>query len=239
MISNLLPKFRRPSFPPLAPDQPLAIIGDIHGCAGLLDGLLARVAIENPGAKPVFVGDMIDRGPDSQGVLARIRALDGAVVILGNHEEMMLRFLDEPEDAGPAWLRHGGIQTLESFGITDPAADADTRDALRRAFPPGLEAWLRALPCVWRSGNVMVVHAGADPRRPIADQNPRDLLWGHPGFGRFPRRDGLWVAHGHTIVPKPRQRNGVISVDTGAWQGGGLSAALISAQGVRFLTVSA
>ncbi|HEY0214471.1 MAG TPA: metallophosphoesterase family protein [Paenirhodobacter sp.] len=219
------------------PEQSLAVIGDVHGCAELLETLLTRIEAQDHDAQLVFVGDMVDRGPGSQAVLARIRSLSRAVALRGNHEQMMLGFLDEPETIGASWLDYGGAQTLDSFGITRHVADTQTRDALRNAMPAGLEDWLRSLPCWWRSGNVAVVHAGADPRSQITHQNPRDLIWGHPAFGRFPRRDGLWVVHGHTVVPKPRQSDGVISVDTGAWQGGGLSAALISTQGVEFLTI--
>lgn len=236
MFNNILSKLRRQRPPEPAPAEPLAIIGDVHGRADLLGRMLARIAQEAPDARPVLAGDMIDRGPDSCAVLTRVRALDRAVVLRGNHEEMMVAFLDSPAENG-GWLRHGGDETLRSFGIAAPEADTATRDTLRRALPAGTEDWLRALPCHWISGNVAVVHAGADPRVPIPDQNPRHLLWGHPGFGRFPRRDGLWVVHGHTIVGKPRRGNGVISIDTGAWRSGRLSAVILSQAGSRFLTV--
>lgn len=218
--------------------RPIAVIGDVHGCLDLTTGLLTRIAGECPAAQVVFAGDLVDRGPDSAGVLAHVRGLSGAVVLRGNHEQMLLDFLDDPEGAGPVWLRHGGQQTLESFGIMAGAADAPTRDALRAALGAGAEAWLRGLPLWWQAGTLVVAHAGADPRTPMPHQNPQHLLWGHPAFGRVPRRDGLWVAHGHTIVPAPRCENGVISVDTGAWRSGRLTAALISGEGVRFLAAA-
>lgn len=214
----------------------LAVIGDVHGRRDLLECLFDRLDQVAPQARSILVGDMIDRGPDSRGVLACVQAR-GAVAVRGNHEQMLLDFLDAPAATGSVWFRSGGIQTLESFGIMDPAPDIATRDALRCALSDGGEAWLRGLSDRWRGGNVVVVHAGADPRVPLAEQNPKHLLWGHPACGRFPRADGLWLVHGHTIVSKPRRRGRVVSVDTGAWQSGRLSAALISARGVRFLTV--
>ncbi|RWR29891.1 serine/threonine protein phosphatase [Sinirhodobacter populi] len=229
-----------------APERPLAVIGDVHGCLGLLNGLRARIRAESPEARTILVGDMIDRGPDSRGVLEQAwKERENLVALRGNHEQMMLDFLDDPETAGARWLRHGGAATLASFGVTVSTPDTATRDSLRRALPPGMEDWLRTLPLFWQSGNVVVTHAGADPRTPLAQQNPDHLLWGHPGFGRVPRRDGLWIIHGHNIVGRPRSRDGVVSIDTGAWRGGGLTAALIFPPGtdaaqaprpVRFLT---
>ncbi len=231
-----LVRFRRDT---PAPETPLAVIGDVHGRVDLLDRLFDRLDREVPEAHRVCVGDMIDRGPDSRGVLERVRAQ--TLALRGNHEQMMLDFLDATGDAvettGARWLRHGGIQTLASFGILEPAPKSATRDALRRALPTGLESWLHALPDRWQSGNVAVVHAGADPRVPLAQQDPQHLLWGHPACGRFPRPDRVWIVHGHTVVPSPRLQRRVITVDTGAWLSGRLSAVLISAQGVRFLTV--
>lgn len=185
----------------------------------------------------MFVGDLIDRGMGSRAVLDRVRGLGAqAVVLRGNHEQMLLDFLDLPS---PEWLRHGGAETLASFGIRDPLPDTATRDALRAALPPGMEEWLRGLPLWWQSGNLVVAHAGADPRQPMPHQAPRSLLWGHPAFGRFPRRDGLWVAHGHVIVPAARAQCGVISVDTGVYATGRLSCALISDAAMRFVQVRA
>lgn len=230
-LNNMLTRIRRPA--PPAPARPVAVIGDVHGRADLLEPLLDRIARDHPAFLPVFTGDLIDRGPDSQAVLRRVRALGaGAVVLRGNHEQMMLDFLDDPERSGPAWLRHGGVETLASFGIA--AQDPDAPAALRAALAD-TEGWLRALPLWWLSGTVAVVHAGADPRLPLPAQDPRALLWGHPAFGRFPRRDGIWVAHGHVIVDAPRCARGVISVDTGAWRTGRLGCALISGDGVQFL----
>ena len=94
--------------------------------------------------------------------------------------------------------------------------------------------WLRSLPRLWRSGTLAVVHAVADPRRPLEAQEERHLLWGHPDCGRRPRTDGLWIAHGHTISETPTSADGVISVDTGAYATGRLTGAVVGDGAVRF-----
>jgi serine/threonine protein phosphatase 1 len=218
-----------------APEAPFTAIGDIHG----RDDLLAR-ALAQCRDPLVCVGDYVDRGPDSAGVLRRLRAQRNVLCLAGNHEEMLLAFLTDPAGRGRRWLRHGGAQTLESFGLAAP--DATAQDAtltevargLRDAMGRDLLAWLEALPSVWRSGDVAVVHAAADPARPIDAQDRDVLRWGHRAFPGRARRDGLWVVHGHVVVDSPRVRGRVISIDTGAWATDRLTLAHISRTGVRF-----
>ena len=160
---------------------------------------------------------------------------------MGNHERMMLEFLDDPAGRGARWLGNGGLQTLASFGIgglgARPALEDMTKasEALAVALPDGMEAWLRALPLMWRSGNLVCVHAGMNPAKPPEAQEASTLLWGHPKFLSQPRRDGLWVVHGHTIVEAPEAQAGRIAVDTGAYHSGRLTAAALSAGQCRFL----
>ncbi|EYD75434.1 serine/threonine protein phosphatase I [Rubellimicrobium mesophilum DSM 19309] len=227
---------------PLAPDRPLAVIGDVHGRDALLARLLGRIAERAPEAQIVLVGDMIDRGEESAAVLRRVSGRADLVGLRGNHEAMCLEFLDDPEAYGPRWLFNGGLQTLASFGIGGVSERSRgeglraARDRLREAMGEELIAWLRARPLWWRSGNVVVAHAGADPARPLEEQEEQALLWGHPRFGEVPRTDGLWVVHGHTILPRPIVEGGRIGVDTGAYATGRLTAALIGAGGVEFLS---
>ncbi|AJE45881.1 metallophosphoesterase [Celeribacter indicus] len=230
---------------PPAPDRAFALVGDIHGAARCLDLLLERLAQEAPELPLVFAGDYVDRGEESATVLERLHFLSltrpDTVLLRGNHEELMLDFLDDPGRHGNRWMRHGGLQTMASFGFgglterNGPDRLTEARDHLRDRLGAQKEAWLRDLPRLYRNGNVAVVHAGADPARELDDQDPDTLTWGHPRFGRDARRDGVWIAHGHTIVDMPRERNGVISVDTGAYATGRLTAALIRAGAVEFV----
>ena len=242
MIPSLFHKLRArmaPSFPAPRPGQTLAVVGDIHGRLDLLKRFPDLGAVD----QLVFVGDYIDRGDCSAEVLLALKALPEAICLMGNHEEMMLSFIDDPATYGPRWLRHGGVQTLTSFDIAPPAGTAspDQLDALREALVtamgPELLTWLRARPSVWQSGNVAITHAGADPALPMDQQSTASLRWGHPNFERTPRRDGLWVVHGHTVVPTPTQRRGRINVDTGAYATGRLTVARISDSDVTFHTV--
>ena len=232
------------SFPPPCPEAPFFAIGDVHGRLDLLEKILDQL---QSGPTVVLVGDYVDRGEDSAGVLRRLFELSQdstrkVICLKGNHEEMMLSFLDDPERRGGVWLRNGGLQTLASFGVSEvtermePASARRVSEALAEAMGESLIAWVRALPHLWQSGNVAVVHAGADPNTPIAEQGMHTLIWGHSAFPATPRRDGIWILHGHTIVDNPVFESGVISVDTGAYATGRLTAAGVSQGKVEFLT---
>lgn len=242
-----------PQIPPLAPpvprpDPPICVIGDVHGMSALLDILLKRIAAEPQGAvaRIVLVGDLIDRGPDSAAVLRRVHALCRAnpaqvICLMGNHERMMLDFLARPVTAAPQWLGAGGQETLYSFGIRAGFSGMPpTRrfpamaEALRAALTPDLLDWISALPLVWQDQGVAVVHASARPTQSLANQSEATLLWGRPLPGL--RADGLWLVHGHVIVPQVQILPGRIAVDTGAWRSGRLSAIWIGPNGAHPLT---
>lgn len=229
-------------FDPIRPEAPFWAVGDLHGRSDLLDGLLPQLDV----APVIFVGDLIDRGPDSRGVLERIFALcsdEGQTysALMGNHERLLLDFLEDPSGSGRAWLRYGGLQTLESYGValggTFPSDTAcrDGRDALVEKMGSSLIDWLTHLPLIWLSGNVHVVHAGADPSCPMPRQDPHSLIWGHRDFERVKRADGQWVLHGHVIVPEPTLKDGRVAIDTGAYATGLLTAAHVSADNVDFV----
>lgn len=225
---------------PLAPDQPLAVIGDVHGRDELLARLLDRLAQEAPNHQVVLVGDLIDRGEQSAAVMRRVMERPDLVVLKGNHEAMCLDFLDEPERKGLLWLRNGGLQTLASFGVgglaisPGPEALRKASEQLKAAMGDEMIRWFRSRLMRWRSGNIAVVHAGADPGRPLEEQEEATLIWGHPRFGSEVRTDGMWVVHGHTILPEPVAGGGRIGVDTGAYATGRLTAALIEEGKVAF-----
>ncbi|MFT6651378.1 MAG: serine/threonine protein phosphatase 1 [Celeribacter sp.] len=227
------------------PQDPLCVIGDIHGQIDCLDSLLAQITQNFDSSRLVFVGDYIDRGDHSAQVLSRLFELSKSkpetIFLMGNHEEMMLSFLKDPVRSGNRWMRYGGLQTMASFGAfrlverNTPEALIAARDGLQKALPTGLENWLSGLPRLWQSGNVAVVHAGADPEKPIDGQDPKTLTWGHTHFGKQARTDGVWVVHGHTIVDMPQETNGVISIDTGAYATGRLTGAHILSGTVEFV----
>ncbi|WP_319825139.1 metallophosphoesterase [Thalassovita sp.] len=230
---------------PVAPDQPFLAIGDVHGRADLLEQLERIILERAPGLPAVFVGDYIDRGDHSAQVLDLLMSSsEGGVqpvfCLRGNHEAMCLRFLDNPIETGPRWLRFGGLQTLASYGIkvpdTNKAALQRIRDDLAMAMGDATIDWLRARPVIWSSGNVHVTHAGADPARPMTEQLRKHLVWGHQDFDQKTRTDGQWVVHGHVIMDTPQANLGRIAIDTGAYVTGRLTAALIADGSVQFLS---
>lgn len=229
------------------PEQSFVAIGDVHGRADLLLELDRQIEAEYPHWPVVFLGDYVDRGEQTREVLELLMSVSPegtppVVCLMGNHERMLLDFLDDPERGARRWLRNGGLQALASFGVAPPSAGPDdplallqARDRLAEAMGEDMIAWLRALPLKWHSGDVWAVHGGADPALPMDAQQPQTLLWGHPQFMRKPRTDGQWVVHGHTVVDAPHVQGGRIAVDTGAYATGCLSAAAISAGGINFV----
>lgn len=220
------------------------VVGDIHGRADLLRDLLEKIDQIAPEATRVFVGDYIDRGPDSRGVLdIMIEEVEaGSFCLMGNHEAMCLEFLSQEYTNGFHWLRHGGLATLASFGIevSRDASFGEIAEAKMRFSERVGEAtitWLKNRPLYWKSGNLWVCHAGPDPSEPISTQDEEHFLWGHERFLRDARNDGQWVAHGHWVTDEPTVASSRISVDTGAWSTGVLTAAVISTGGdIEFLT---
>jgi len=232
---------------PIRPDVPFFAVGDVHGTDRLLERLLKRLdRVAPPDALLILTGDYVDRGDESARVLRRLRVLseaagDNMQCIMGNHEKMLLNVIDDPVQHGRRWLRHGGLQTLASYGVSvrtgerSPEELIDMRDRLVAGIGEETIAWLRGLPLSWRSGNVVVVHAGVDPALPMDAQDPHTLLWGHPEFAVKDREDDLWIVHGHTITDTPKAVNGRISTDTGAYATGILTAALVETEKVTFI----
>ena len=243
LFSKFFSKSKAPAakavFDPVQPDSRFCVIGDVHGRIDLLTTLVEAVPHD---MSVICVGDLVDRGDHSKEVLEFVMQHDRIASLMGNHEQLMLNFLKSPETQGRRWLRNGGLQTLASFGVsgvTDSSgAEAFTRarDTLYDAMGENMVAWVAGLECIAWSGNVAVVHAGADPSTPLAEHAPDTFIWGHPDFRKTPRTDGFWIVHGHTIVDVPKMRDGRISIDTGAYATGQLTAALFSQDGVEFIS---
>lgn len=240
LLSALGNRGRKPFSSVPAPDRPFFAIGDIHGEYGALDRLFDHLEPLTGESPVICVGDYVDRGDRTAAVLDRLHRVETAfpdrfICLMGNHEAMLLAFLDEPETGGPRWLRHGGLQTLASYRVPFIRDDmVATRDALVGAMGAPMVDWLRARPAIWRSGNVAVTHAGADPTRPLDAQPESAFVWGHPDFARLPRADGIWVVHGHVVVDSPFAYQGRVAIDTGAYATGMLTAARIGPEGIEF-----
>lgn len=221
---------------PLAVDRPIAAVGDIHGCAVLVERLIIKIKAERPDAHLLFVGDYIDRGEASARVIEMLMGMPEATCLMGNHERMCLDFLDNPEERGARWLRNGGLQTVASYGISGSQLElTKMRDALALAMGDTQINWMMQRPLYAKFGNLYAIHAGADPSLPIEEQGEKPLIWGHPQFRRQQRDDGHWVVHGHTIVDQPVIDQGRVSIDTGAYASGALTAAIFTNSDVVFV----
>lgn len=226
----------------LAPREPFVAVGDIHGRLDLLLNLLKKIDDTTSDLPLVFLGDYVDRGPDSAGVLSKLKSLEETskrqvITLMGNHDVMMLGFIDTPEEEGPRWLKYGGSQTLESFGIVCAEQSMTSmRDQLLSKIDPALLIWLRNRSLYWQNGNVITSHAGGNPNLPIDPTRGHSLLWGHPDIHTTQRTDGLWVVHGHFAGDEAYVKDGRICLDTRAYRSGILTAAVISPDGIEFLS---
>lgn len=251
MLSTLRSLFRRRVAPEVretefAPDMPFFAIGDIHGCLVQLDRMLAEIAgiSDDP---IVFLGDYVDRGLNSAGVLRRLYGLaqgrPGHIIALkGNHEAMLLNFVDDPAGQGAQFLQNGGVETLRSFGIDAQASGSvddmqNWAEALETQMTADLLDWLRNLPMIWQNGNMICAHAGIDPGKGLDDQPERALLWGCAAFMAEPIPPRQAVVFGHKIVQAPYAVQGRVALDTGAYRTGWLSGAHFTHGTCRFLQV--
>lgn len=232
-----------------APQWPSVVyaIGDIHGCLVELRGLEKRIvedAASFTGEKwLVYLGDLVDRGPDSVGVLDHLTARPPAgfrrIFLAGNHETMMLAFLENPASQ-PDWLQFGGKQTLASYGI-DASGFPAMRPRQRRAIldshvPEDHLAFLAELPLTLSLPGVVFVHAGLRPDVPVERQAEQDLLWIRDEFFAAPPVPGRLVVHGHTPANEAVIVPGRICVDTGAFATGRLTAVrLVSGEKPRII----
>jgi len=212
-------------------------IGDIHGRLDLLQILLDLIGdrCKADAEEPIliFLGDYVDRGPQSAQVLDRLIALHGegrrTRFIGGNHEEAMGRFLDSPLE-GLAWLDYGGRETVASYGLSAPDKDADSAEwldfhkAFSRAVPKAHRRFLWGLEDAVELGDYLFVHAGVDPDRPLQSQSPHDLRWIRGKFLRNTRPLGKLIVHGHTPSNAPYADDVRLGIDTWAYKSGVLTA---------------
>lgn len=228
--------------------RPLYAIGDVHGCYDLLRALLNAIAGDaadrHPGVRPLLIlcGDYVDRGPDSAKVLAALSWLvrSSAVdvrLLMGNHEAMLLRFLEHPAEHR-AWLSFDGTPTLRSYGVDvpdncDDATLTALRDRLLDQMPSSHHALLHRLEPMVEVGDYAFVHAGVMPGVPLRSQHRDDLLWIREPFLDHPRPSSSVIVHGHTwIDDRPTLLPHRIGIDTGAYETGVLTAVRIADDGI-------
>lgn len=217
------------------PGQRVYALGDIHGRADLFTALIGAVDTDDAGRGParttiVLLGDLIDRGPDSAMVLAlaqdwqRRRTVR---ILCGNHEDMLLDSLIDL-DALRAFLRHGGRETVLSFGINPDLYEASTYEELQaligRQIPESVIAFIRSFEEKLQIGDYLFVHAGIRPGIPSEDQQRADLLWIREPFLNHRSDFGVVVVHGHTIFATADVQEHRIGIDTGAYSTGNLTA---------------
>jgi serine/threonine protein phosphatase 1 len=233
------PPARRPAWVP--EDLRLYAIGDVHGRADLLARLHEMIRADAAAApqtqrRIVYLGDYIDRGPETREVIELLLEppLDGfeRVFLKGNHEDAMLRFLDEPAIA-PLWFGCGGVATLLSYGVAVPASEAgeelqETQAALEEALPAAHLAFLERLALTHAAGDYFFVHAGVRPGVALAEQQEQDLMWIREPFLRANDDFGKIVVHGHSIAFTPELRPNRIGIDTGAFATGRLTALVLA-----------
>ena len=242
------PKFVA-SMPRPAKGERVYAIGDVHGRHDLLVQLLNVIIQHYPTLHPepskmtlIFLGDVIDRGPESRRCLEVIqRLVDSAQarMLLGNHEDMLLASLDGNGVAQEAWLSNGGLATLSSYGIEPPDSSEDAFDfaaRLQEAIPAEQVRFLRSLDVSYSSGSYFFVHAGVKPGVRISRQDERDLFSIREEFTQSEKWHGQVVVHGHSIVDTVDVRHNRIACDTAAYATGRLSCVCLQETHVSVLS---
>jgi len=201
-------------------------IGDTHGCHKALLQMLEQCRDHAAGRRYrlIFIGDYIDRGPNSRAVVETLRGLaqrdpENVVCLMGNHEDMLLDAIDSGDPTH--WLRNGGRDTLASYGVRDP-----------QELPADDIAWLKSLRLSFDDGKRFFAHAGVDPDLPL-DRQPKDaLLWIRGPFLRATKDYGRLIVHGHTPLEdaKPDVRANRVNIDTACVYGGVLTAAVFTSE---------
>lgn len=225
-------------------------IGDVHGCLDQLNRVLDAIDKDAGShaaqSRLIFLGDLIDRGPQSAQVIDRV--LNGGLptghcdFVMGNHEEVMLGcFHGSLESYGP-WLQFGGAETLASYGIGRQdilSVSFDLASAMSEAIPTAHIEFLMTFKDFIRVGDYLFVHAGIRPGVALDQQSSRDFRWIRRDFLDEKADHGYIVVHGHTIVPKIEFHSNRIALDTGCFLTGQLGAVAIESNSARVITAKA
>lgn len=227
-------------------------IGDVHGRRDLLEEIEERIAEDLAASRRivrpfvVYLGDYVDRGLDSRGVLERLignPVLDDVprVLLIGNHDLWFREFL-RGQPVGSSWVQFGGDATLASYGVRldvtlpEPQRLALARDRITERLPGAHRDLLHRLDLCWTCGDYFFCHAGIRPGLPLERQTPEDLLWIREPFLSWRGECGKIVVHGHTVSEEPVVRPNRIGIDTGAYLTGRLTCLVLEGTGYRFIT---
>lgn len=226
---------------PALPDgRRIYAIGDVHGRLDLFEQMIERIEADDASREKadtliILLGDLVDRGPDSAGVIAAARAWQKTRpvrMLMGNHEEMFLRSLNE-ETALRQFLRFGGRETVMSYGLTREEYRTLRHDEvmarMENLIPRDVVEWLESAEDLIVEGDYVFAHAGIDPAVAIDAQSPSDLRWIREPFLSHPDRMNMCVVHGHTIrdemeIHRVSGWPNRIGIDTGAFRTGRLTA---------------
>lgn len=230
----------------IPPGERVYAVGDIHGRRDLFEVLVEAIDADDAAAGPaqstvVLLGDLVDRGADSAGVIALARAWQSrrrVRILGGNHEEMFLRGFEELE-MFRHFLRHGGRETVLSYGIDRgaflAAELAEAQQLMRNHVPAEDIVFLESFEDMVKIGDYLFVHAGIDPRVPLDAQRRQDLRWIREPFLSHAESHGPVVVHGHTITDEPEDCGNRIGIDTGAFMSGRLTALVLEGTGRRYI----
>lgn len=220
------------------------VVGDIHGRLDLFDSLIEAIERDDAQAGPanttvVLLGDLVDRGPDSAGVVRRAREWSDARrvrILAGNHEEMFLQSFVEIEVLRQ-FLRYGGRETLLSYGVSRKEYNGweieELFERLPQIVPQDERAFIATFEEKIVAGDYLFVHAGIDPHRSLDEQRRKDMLWIRERFLRHEGPLSHVVVHGHTIFDAIEHCGNRIGIDTGAYATGRLSALVLEGETQR------
>lgn len=240
---------RKPATYHIPSGQRVYAVGDIHGRLDLLDDLMSRIDRDDAERGPadtmlVFLGDLVDRGPHSSGVVDRLMRLScsgrNMHILMGNHEEVFLLAAAGDVQAMRLFVRIGGMETILSYGVSEEeyrAADFEALTAIfARRVPPEHVAFISSFKDWLEIGGYLFVHAGIRPGVPLEDQSPSDLRWIRDHFLSHEGDHGKRIVHGHSIREEVEPRPNRIGIDTGAYASNRLSAVGLEGEHYWFLS---
>lgn len=234
-IRNLLGRSTTANPPAIPAGQRVYAVGDIHGRLDLFDSLIELIEADDAGLTEarttvILLGDLIDRGHDSAGVVARAREWASrrqVEFLMGNHEEMLLVSRKDAEALG-GFLKYGGIETIQSYGVPLDtilnASPSELQRIMQSAIPQQDVAFLEAFKPMIEIGDYLFVHAGIRPEIALERQSAQDCRWIREPFLSHKGDFGAFVIHGHTITIEPDICSNRIGIDTGAYMHGTLTA---------------